>query len=303
MSEREEGIPFRRPSQPGPDENEEMNRRQAAARHRADFSAPSSGWHGPEPEYDAEEDRWSEDVDFDRDYGQTDPYPWGARSWQRPSRPHRPPIDPWSDRGFQPGATFGDAPFPGGSAPPWAASAPLVDAFVRYGWEMMRLGQSIVTSLQQVLGGVSAAAGARTGYYPRPGRWPSGFGGPAGPEQWNPGLHDFEPSGARPHYPPPSSQEPRYSSSQGITIEVVSHRKCRSSVDLATAVHAGMRATPLESRTNDAPPITAVDLTVTGDRPLVTIEIPEEQPAGDYAGTIHDPRTGRPVGEILVRVD
>jgi hypothetical protein len=330
MSERDDERTFPRAADAGGDWDDEV--RSGGRRSRAQHGQrpPSSARWGP-PELDHQAaagplDAGEPAPSYEDEWGDV-PYPGGDQP--RPQAgAFRPPSDPWS--GWAPaGPDWQRPPFPRGGA--WAAPVPFAEAFVRYGWEMMRLGQSLVASLQQVLGGFPDGMGpSPPAWYPRdpdphPGTAPFagaapfsgsasypgsvaqpgppiGFAGEVHHRRWEP------PRGAASWGGPPRYDAPRPwprgpSPAQGITIEVVSRRRCRSSVDLAGDVHAGVHVMPLESSANDAPPIRSVELTMAGDRPLVTIEIGDDQPPGHYGGAIVDPHSGRPVGEIVVRIE
>jgi hypothetical protein len=89
-----------------------------------------------------------------------------------------------------------------------------------------------------------------------------------------------------------------------LSIEVKSSRRAQVTVDIwPTTGRFVPLALPLHNDDADVPPLTNVRLVIDETtRPVLVVEIPNDQPAGVYSGVVVDADTRQPAGVVSVRV-
>ena len=126
--------------------------------------------------------------------------------------------------------------------------------------------------------------------------------GAAGPSNGPPPYGSAAPGGAPPSYaPPPAAAAPT-----PVATRVTSTRPATVTVDLrADDARRPLSVPGLFTAEKGTPPLSDVAcLSASGDgRPVLAVEVPDDQPPGLYSGVIFDAESGEPRGSVTVRID
>ena len=103
------------------------------------------------------------------------------------------------------------------------------------------------------------------------------------------------------HYPAPELH--RHDRLMQVSIETISKKTTRTTLDLEAPRHARLFVRALDAIHTDNPPIDDVWIRFRNNRPTLRIVIPDDQPDGVYTGTIVDRETHEEeYGTLTVRV-